>query len=797
MRKSCLCALTFAGLLYLGAARIEASTATAAGKPECAKDPDRSPAVQLAECMGVARPERLAGALRRQLSLPGDAAIGLSRILAAEHTLDRREDRDEPSFAPEIRRVESEFIALLDRTLNRTPDSTGIADELSWFYGRWSWVLDSPAPGLLDLVARDPDPARLALRLQKNAGSPAGAQILLAALAVRPEPAVLWHRAARFLDEGPWKVAFLEEAYRRLVAGSQGRPADAEIATSIAESWIGAQLDLGLGPQAIATFQSLPPSVRSRIEQGATGTTGQVESEAGGLPFHGQLRDLRLSLAAAYLLAGDPRAAAGLVARTAPDSTAQELSDPKTVELTRQVLSRWLHPSPEDPFGLLTSFLASGVFLPRGIGLLAVARFAEREKYPAVAAYCLEPLVARSSSESPFEPARGVPPHVRAAAESLRGEIEKLGQSLVEEARADRDAARTGFASDTSASTVSRLLRASPGSRFTERPLPAGLAPVELTPAESEKHQEAIAADFELPSDFGVMRVERRGERVTAIGVSQAYDPVGEVSSGAYWILLSSDGGRTWAPPLYTGLRINQPYVARQASRLPLLVEGRLQVEVEIAELDPAKIFFPPVGLSPKRTAKGLYLDIPLERLQQDSDGDGLTDLAEERLLTDPGARDTDGDGLEDAVDPLPAVPLSREAPSAQARALAAFVASLWNVDQRAIIAGIPDRPGTLSRVQGEARQEGDHTTFLIADRGLFTALRPGKRLVVLTAEEADTAQKKFGPFYPQRLKAFFFDRSGRRGYAVWSAGWQGGQVRLEENGDGTWKAKSTSSWIT
>ncbi len=793
MRKSRLCALTFAGLLSLGAAGIEASTANAAGKPECAQDSDSSPALQLAKCIGFADPERLAAALRRQLGLPGDAAARLSGILTAEHSLQGREDQNEPSFAPEIRRVESEFIALLNRTLNRTPDSTGIADELSWFYGRW-WVLNPPAPALLDLVARAPDPARLALRLQKNTGSPAGAQILLAALAARPEPAVLWHEAAQSIDEGPWKVAFLEEAYRRLVASSQGRPADPAVATSIAESWIGTQLDLGLAPQAIATLQSLPPAVRSRIEKG---TTGKVESKAGGLPFHGELRDLRVSLAAAYLLAGDPKAAAGWIAKIAPDPTTREFSDEKTLELTRQVLSRWLRPSPEDPFDLLTSFLASHVFLPRGTGPRAVARFAERERYPAVAAYCLEFLVALSSSGIPFEPSRGVPPRVRAAAESLRGEIEKLGQSLVEEVRADRDAARIGFGADASVSTVSRLLRAEPGIRFSEQPLPAGLAPVELAPAELEKRQKAIAAELKLPPDFGVVRVERQGERVAAIGVSQAYDPVGEVSSGAYWVLLSSDGGQTWTAPLYTGLRINQPYVARRASKLPLLAEGRLQVEVEIAELDPAKIFFPPVRLRPKRTAQGLYLDIPLDLLQQDSDGDGLTDLAEERLLTDPGSRDTDGDGLEDAVDPLPAVPLSREAPSAQARALAAFVASLWNVDQTAIIEGIPDRPGALCCAKGEVRQGSDRTTFLVADRGLFTALRPGKRLVVLTAGEADAAQKKFGPFYPQRLQAFFFDRSGRRGYAVWSASWQGGQVRLEENGDGTWKAEPTSEWIT
>ncbi len=306
-----------------------------------------------------------------------------------------------------------------------------------------------------------------------------------------------------------------------------------------------------------------------------------------------------------------------------------------------------------------------------------------------------------------------------------------------------------------------------------------------------------MAADVKLPAGFAMIRVERQGDRAAAIGVSQDYDPVGEVSSGAYWVVLSSDGGRTWDPPLYTGLRVNQPYVARAVSDLPLLAGDRLQMEVEIAELDPSTITFPPVALAPKRTAKGLYLDIPLDLLRKDTDGDGLTDLAEERLLTDPESRDTDGDGLEDAVDPLPAIPLRREAPSAMARALAAFLGDTWKADRAALIEGIAEGPRVLSRAGGGARSADEKTLFLIADRGLFSVLIPETRVVVLTAEEADAARKKFGPFYPQSLELFFFDRSGRRAYVVWSASWQGGQTLLEERPDGTWKATPTTGWIT
>ncbi len=40
--------------------------------------------------------------------------------------------------------------------------------------------------------------------------------------------------------------------------------------------------------------------------------------------------------------------------------------------------------------------------------------------------------------------------------------------------------------------------------------------------------------------------------------------------------------------------------------------------------------------------------------IRKDTDGDGLTDLVELRLGTDPNRRDTDGDGVPDALDPCP-----------------------------------------------------------------------------------------------------------------------------------------------
>jgi outer membrane protein assembly factor BamB len=78
------------------------------------------------------------------------------------------------------------------------------------------------------------------------------------------------------------------------------------------------------------------------------------------------------------------------------------------------------------------------------------------------------------------------------------------------------------------------------------------------------------------------------------------------------------------------------------------------------------------------RPESGKPVQTPLlpERIARDSDGDGLTDLVEERLGTAPDREDTDGDGRRDADDPDPLV--SRAAETERERILAsAFFALL------------------------------------------------------------------------------------------------------------------------
>src|ERR1700760_2825110 len=103
-------------------------------------------------------------------------AAQLADVVAAHRTLEERRDRDSPAFEQEIRRIESEFIILLDQA----PDDPKILDELSRFYGSGAWFARAPSPLLLDLVARSKDPVRLAERLASQCVLSASEEVLFA-----------------------------------------------------------------------------------------------------------------------------------------------------------------------------------------------------------------------------------------------------------------------------------------------------------------------------------------------------------------------------------------------------------------------------------------------------------------------------------------------------------------------------------------------------------------------------------------------------------------------------------------
>ena len=114
-----------------------------------------------------------------------------------------------------------------------------------------------------------------------------------------------------------------------------------------------------------------------------------------------------------------------------------------------------------------------------------------------------------------------------------------------------------------------------------------------------------------------------------------------------YWITFSANDGIKWTPPLYTGLVENEPFKVLPYTHFPVIEEGNIRLEAhnrkKSVNKNGEKIIW--------------FLSIPLDVLRKDADSDGLTDLMEEKLLTDPRRPDTDGDTVSDIIDAAPLAP--------------------------------------------------------------------------------------------------------------------------------------------
>lgn len=393
----------------------------------------------------------------------------------------------------------------------------------------------------------------------------------------------------------------------------------------------------------------------------------------------------------------------------------------------------------------------------------------------------------------------------------------RCSQRLLDAIRAVRAAPRATAGSSAAAAQATELpepIRARmdrqlgvPLAQWRESPLPANLrTPRKPQARDSDDPFAAPDADKSAKPGWAkrlpqgeLVRYQQDGARIVAITASQSLDPAGEVSGGGYWVSLSRDGGASFDPPLYTGLRVFQPYVIRPASKLSLLDGDTLHIEVALRRVDPDKISFPPIGLPIAEARDDLQLDIPLAELAHDGDGDGLTDIEERALLLDPALADTDGDGLGDAIDPLPQVPRDLSA-TGHAAALAVALNEVAGKSLGAIVTTAAHSGGEPA--QGYALGSGSDAhhaggaTFLVAPARYFGGIDLRERVVVLSPRQAEAMAAVRGVFYPIRIVQFEVARSGDSGVLVWSAGWAGGTFVLKKI-DGQWKAESTSSWIT
>jgi len=725
----------------------------------------------------------------------GDIAktFGIERDTAAdlvEATLLTRTFADlgygtKPSTAPVLPAVSA-----LWRAYRRAPAAGIVLQQAGWILFH---VEHDPAVErqVLEELGRSADPAPLASRIAWVGLCDDETRRAAVAIALerRPDHPALLLAAAGLHEADPCVSASWARAALK-AASAPGAIEEAFLATT-RNRLLAALLALGLDREAVDAIATIPTrEIDAAMGFGRSRAHGTID----GLEYEIQLVPVRSALAsAAFLL--DERDLAGRIAvmpqNLPPGEARDREAESERVELVRAAIDRLTTGAPPDPFDILDHAIA-GEDNSFDVQLLAstflFARLAREADYPEIASDLLA-TVRRIEASSDAAPAR-----FGAQVAACRARAAQVSDDLGRQLRADSASALGG---DPAAEGVAGRLAAEPLHVFVERPLPAGLAPWDPSTPELTRLSQSYGK-WNVPG-LEVVRVEKHESTVIAIGLSQDYDPAGEVSGGGYWIVRSSDGGKTWARALYTGLRPMQPYVVRSFSNLPLATGDRLSIEVEIRELDTDRITFPPVSRSFKRERKGLFLDVAWADLERDSDGDGLTDLAEERLLSDPHSPDTDKDGLSDAADPLPQVPFSGR-PSARDLAMAAVLAAAQGESARPIFTGDPGGQGPASPGLDDMRTHeialtSESTIFLVSDRGGFGGLSSGRRIVVLTPAESEQARNRFGAHFPATVR-LYVDHSGKSALAIWSESWRGMTLRLRLKG-GVWVSTQIGSWIT
>ncbi|MEI6644210.1 MAG: hypothetical protein WCL10_19500 [Novosphingobium sp.] len=323
---------------------------------------------------------------------------------------------------------------------------------------------------------------------------------------------------------------------------------------------------------------------------------------------------------------------------------------------------------------------------------------------------------------------------------------------------------------------------------FPEKPLPPAL--------HSKRNEDGAGPAWprgwaKLPQGFMPVRTGISGALAVAVSRSGRFDPSGEVGAGGYWVHVSRNSGKTWGPPLYTGLADSFPYVVPASSRLPLLDGETIRLEVEVALLDTRSITYPPVGLRTRRKARDLYLEMPMAAMQADRDGDGLTDIAAHHLLLDQAAPTapfvvgSDGSRCGGVADPQRQV---------RAQLLMRLIGGRQD---QALLEGI-DKPADAPFGFGWAQMPTAETwpLFIKGDPADYACMAlPVPAFVYGAAGEA-ALQRKTPDFRLLDAPPMIMNRSGTRGFSRWSLGWTGGTTLVLRKGE-RWLTIELHSWIT
>ena len=151
-----------------------------------------------------------------------------------------------------------------------------------------------------------------------------------------------------------------------------------------------------------------------------------------------------------------------------------------------------------------------------------------------------------------------------------------------------------------------------------------------------------------------ILKYEKKDSIEAFIYLSSEYENRYFGESGI-WIGYSENNGENWNY-YYTGIVQKQPVYIKPYSQRPLIKEkGKLEIDACLLKQLSA-FSHPGPGPEYECVKDGIYLVFDINVIAKDSDGDGLTDIVEDKLYLDKYNKDTNGDGIPDNLDMNPRV---------------------------------------------------------------------------------------------------------------------------------------------
>ncbi len=236
-------------------------------------------------------------------------------------------------------------------------------------------------------------------------------------------------------------------------------------------------------------------------------------------------------------------------------------------------------------------------------------------------------------------------------------------------------------------------------------------------------------------------------------------DQYNDILNSGIFVAYSSNSGSTW-DYYYTGLTQDAPLFVKWYSKYPLInAEGNVQIE---ACLSSGKGYTHWPMWIPQVVKDGLLITFDLETLRKDSDGDGLTDIEEARLRTDPYNVDTDNDGIPDNLDLNPRCNVPRTDRTSVYEAI-------LNENMTIPFYDIED-PLTIpfdEIAESHYCTDTTKTVMIVTDDPNIRSIQPQtQRVIFLTTEEFGDP-KAYNPGDLEKLRVTSFDKQEDGSYIV------------------------------